>query len=167
VCSYVDNPGVDAARGTETYAHLTLSVDLPRWRGVPFVLRTGKALGRSRRRIEVHFRSRPKTQSAAPAVLCFEMAPNRVSLELPAAGDRFPGAEPVLLETTRPRQALPASARMLLDVFAGNATFLVRDDEVEECWRIVDPVLSAWRAGIPPLHDYPAGSLGPQPGMGG
>jgi glucose-6-phosphate 1-dehydrogenase len=44
VPSYVDEPGVDPSRNTETYASLTVDVDNPRWAGVPFVLRSGKAL---------------------------------------------------------------------------------------------------------------------------
>jgi glucose-6-phosphate 1-dehydrogenase len=44
VPSYVDEPGVEARRNTETYASLTVDVDNPRWVGVPFTLRSGKAL---------------------------------------------------------------------------------------------------------------------------
>ena len=31
----------------------------------------------------------------------------------------------------------------------------------EECWRIVDPVLQAWREGKVPMDEYAAGSDGP------
>ena len=44
VPSYVDEPGVDPGRNTETYASLTVEVDSPRWAGVPFTLCSGKAL---------------------------------------------------------------------------------------------------------------------------
>jgi glucose-6-phosphate 1-dehydrogenase len=37
----------------------------------------------------------------------------------------------------------------------------IRGDTAERCWRIVEPVLAAWRAGTVPLADYPAGSDGP------
>lgn len=50
VPSYVDEPGVDPSRNTETYASLTLQVDNPRWAGVPFTLRSGKASPRTRPR---------------------------------------------------------------------------------------------------------------------
>jgi glucose-6-phosphate 1-dehydrogenase len=54
VPAYVDEHGVDPGRDTETFVELTLHVDTDRWRGVPFVLRTGKALGADRRELCVH-----------------------------------------------------------------------------------------------------------------
>ncbi len=160
---YLQEFGVDPARDTETYACLQLNVDAPRWRGVPFVLRTGKAVGRPRRRIALHFRAAPgHVLSSAPTVLCLEMAPDRVTLELPLTGPSgLPEVARDLLEVTRPRQRMPASARLLRDVLAGDPTLAVRDDEAEQCWRIIDAVLATWRTGAPALQDYAAGSAGP------
>ncbi|WP_407719877.1 hypothetical protein [Rhodococcus opacus] len=56
VPSYVDEPGVDPSRNTETYAALTLEVDNARWSGVPFTLRSGKALPADSAEIAIHFR---------------------------------------------------------------------------------------------------------------
>ena len=58
--SYVDEPGVDPSRDTETYAALTLDVDSPRWDGVPFTLRSGKALEVDSAEIAIHFRPLPR-----------------------------------------------------------------------------------------------------------
>jgi glucose-6-phosphate 1-dehydrogenase len=44
---------------------------------------------------------------------------------------------------------------------AGDSSLSVRDDEAEESWRIMDPILAAWASGTPPLQEYPAGSDGP------
>ena len=161
---YLEEPGVDATRGTETWVGLVLHVDAPRWRGVPFVLRTGKSLAAGRRRIDVHLRARPGGfLSAGPARLRMEMAPDRVTLDVHAAGAvGLPSVAPVRLEVARPPQSRPASARLLLDVLAGDPTLVVRDDEVEESWRIVDSVLAGWRAGAAPLQDYAAGSRRPR-----
>jgi len=161
---YLEEPGVDRGRSTETHASLVLAVDDPRWHGVPFELRTGKALGAARREIAVHFRSRSGAFLAGgPAVLRLQMSPDRVSLDLQGAGaSGLPSVAPLRLEVARPRQSSPASARMLQAVLAGDPTFAVRDDEVEQSWRIVDSVLAGWRTGIPPLEDYPAGSAGPE-----
>ncbi len=161
---YLQEIGVDPSRDTETYACVQLNVDTPRWRGVPFLLRTGKALGQPRRRIALHFRAqRLGLLPGAPAVLCLNMAPDRVTLELRVTGPGgLPGVEPVQLEVMRPRQLMPASAQLLRDVLAGNPTLTVRDDEAEECWRIIDSVLGGWRTGVPNLQDYPAGSVGPK-----
>ena len=60
VPSYVDEPGVDPSRNTETYASLTVEVDNPRWAGVPFTLRSGKALAADSAEIAIHFRPLPR-----------------------------------------------------------------------------------------------------------
>jgi glucose-6-phosphate 1-dehydrogenase len=163
VRGYVQEPGVNPSRETETYACLRLTVDSPRWRDVPFVLRTGKALGWQRRRVALHFRA--PTRSAlpgAPAVLCFDMAPDSMTLSLQGTGPTgLPQVEPVELTVTRAGQHLRASARMLRDVLTGNSTLAVRDDEIDESWRIVDSILATWRLGVPMLQTYPAGSTGP------
>ncbi|MDP9436345.1 MAG: glucose-6-phosphate dehydrogenase, partial [Actinomycetota bacterium] len=160
---YLDEDGVDPGRGTETWACARLEVDDPRWAGVPFVLRAGKALGRARKHVEVRLRPVAGALLAAgPSLLRFEMAPDRVALSLPVAGpDGLPAVEPAQLEVARPRQPLPASARMVLDVLRGDPTFTVRDDEAEQCWRITDAVRAGWRNGDVPLQDYAAGSDGP------
>ena len=59
VPSYVDEPGVDPRRDTETYASLTLQVNSPRWAGTPFTLRSGKALAQDAAEIAIHFRPMP------------------------------------------------------------------------------------------------------------
>ena len=159
---YLETDGVDAARYTETHVEVRLTVDVPRWRGVPFVLRTGKALGTARRQVDVHFRASRPELSSAGSVLSLSMAPDRVALDLLAAGPAgLPAVVPLRLSADRPRQPLPASARLLRDVLRGDPTFAVRDDETEQSWRIVDAVLAGWRTGAPELQDYPAGSAGP------
>ena len=44
VPSYAEQEGVDPARRTETFAEVIVEVNAWRWAGVPFRLRTGKAL---------------------------------------------------------------------------------------------------------------------------
>jgi glucose-6-phosphate 1-dehydrogenase len=60
VPSYVDEPGVDPTRNTETYAALTLEVNSPRWAGVPFTLRSGKAMPSDSAEIAIHFKPLPR-----------------------------------------------------------------------------------------------------------
>jgi glucose-6-phosphate 1-dehydrogenase len=55
-------------------------------------------------------------------------------------------------------QDLSAYARLLLDVFEGNAVLSIRGDEAEESWRIVEPILAGWSTNAAPLLDYPAGA---------
>ena len=77
VPSYVDEPGVDPSRNTETYASLTLDVDNPRWDGVPFTLRSGKALPADSAEIAIHFRPLPPLPARPVAGRRAERAPNR------------------------------------------------------------------------------------------
>src|SRR5690606_993060 len=72
--AYADEAGVDPSRHTETLAEVTFEIDTPRWRGVPFTLRSGKALAAHLREIIVRFRPVPNlpagfTGSIRPSVL--------------------------------------------------------------------------------------------------
>ncbi len=167
VPDYTAEPGVDAARETETYAAMTCWIDNWRWAGVPFRLRSGKALGADRSHVAVRFRDVPhlvfgQHEEPAPNVLRLMIDPDRIdlSMNLNGAGDPF-DLEPACLATDLAPQELPAYSRLLLDVLDGDATLSIRGDEAEEAWRIMDPVLAAWSAGAAPLREYPAGSLGP------
>ena len=51
---------------------------------------------------------------------------------------------------------------LLLDAFKGDSTLFIRDDEVEEMWRIMDPIVTAWKNGAVKLKTYLAGSSGPR-----
>jgi glucose-6-phosphate 1-dehydrogenase len=56
---------------------------------------------------------------------------------------------------------LPAYGEVLAGVLDGDPLLSVRGDTAEQCWRIVDPVLQAWREGKSAMDSYPAGSTGP------
>ncbi len=51
-----------------------------------------------------------------------------------------------------------AYERLLLDAMVGDPTLFIRSDEVDAAWRIVQPLLDAWRATPPP---WPGTLLGP------
>ncbi|SFO47129.1 glucose-6-phosphate 1-dehydrogenase [Geodermatophilus obscurus] len=163
---YVDEDGVDPARGTETYAELTLTVENWRWAGVPFRLRTGKALGAGRQEIVVRFRPVPHLPflgaAPEPDVLRLSLSPDAIALEvnLNGAGDPFDLERQVLTARMAPHD-LPAYGLLLRELLEGDTTLSISDVEAEESWRIVEPVLAAWAAGEVPLQEYPAGSAGP------
>ncbi len=167
VPNYVDEPGVRAERQTETFAQVRLFIDNWRWIGVPFVLRSGKALGTDRHEIAVHFRSMPflPFQATAPSanLLRLRFSPDRIELaiNINGAGEPFDLERTRLTAELRP-QTLPEYSRLLLDVFAGDATLSSRGDEAVESWRIVEPILAGWSQNIVPLLDYAAGSNGPR-----
>jgi len=56
---------------------------------------------------------------------------------------------------------LLAYAEVLQGILDGDPTLSVRGDTAVQCWRIVQPVLDAWRSGAVPLDEYPAGTPGP------
>ena len=163
--AYADEDGVDPARGTETFAEVTLTVENWRWAGVPFRLRTGKALAAERREIAVHFRPvphHPFDDRGTPDVLRFSLEPDRITMELNlnGAGDPF-DLERETLAATFPRQHLPPYSLLLREIMQRDPTLSIRDDEAEESWRIVEPILKAWADDEVPLSEYPAGSAGP------
>ncbi|HWI03486.1 MAG TPA: hypothetical protein VNT52_06595, partial [Acidimicrobiales bacterium] len=167
---YVGEPGVDPASRTETFAEVTLFVDNDRWSGVPFRLRTGKALAADRREITISFLPVGEAlfgQEGEPPVnrLSFLMCPDRMVLDLAlnGAGDPF-CLEEAALELTLAPQDLSAHARLLVEAIEGDPSLSIRGDEAEECWRIVEPVLAHWDQDGPPLLDYAAGSVGPRAG---
>ena len=167
VDAYAAAPGVDPDRQVETYAEVTLFVDTWRWSGVPFRLRTGKALSASRREIVVRFREVPlRVFDGAPPTrneLRLQLDPDRMSLHLNVNGIGDPFAlEKVVLDTELARQDPTPYGQLLLAVIDGDTRLSARAAEAEEGWRIVEPILDAWAAGVAPLEEYPAGSDGPR-----
>ncbi|MDG4828316.1 glucose-6-phosphate dehydrogenase [Solwaraspora sp. WMMD1047] len=165
VAGYAEAPGVDPARQTETYAEITLFLDNWRWSGVPFRLRTGKALARDRREIIIRFADVPHPVFADRGEcneLRLQLDPDRMSLKLNVngIGDPF-DLDPVELDAELATQAPSPYGQLLLAIIEGDTRLSAQAEEAEESWRIVEPVLAAWRDGAVPLLDYPAGSAGP------
>lgn len=169
VVGYVDEPGVKQSRGTETYAEVELTIDNWRWSGVPFRLRTGKALARDRREIVVRFRGVPHVafpvSDPASNDLRLTLDPDTIRLGMNINGPSDPfDIERIDLEAQLAKQEIPAYGRLLLGVLTGDLTFSIRDDEAEEAWRVIEPIRRAWASDAIPLLEYPAGSDGPSRG---
>jgi glucose-6-phosphate 1-dehydrogenase len=167
--SYVDEPDVDPEGNIETLAQLILQVDTPRWQGVPFVLRSGKAIGSPRAEAAVHFRpSSPPSglrgaQPGEGTVLRVSLINGDVNLDLFVNGaDDATMLDRVTLEAHPGEAKLDAYAQVLAGVVQNDQLLSVRGDIAEQCWRIVTPVLNAWQAGETPLEEYTAGSNGPE-----
>jgi glucose-6-phosphate 1-dehydrogenase len=166
VPSYVDEEGVDPAHRTETFAQIDLELDNWRWPGTIFRLRTGKALGRDRKEVTVHFRPVPHMPlgvhgEPADNVLRLGLEPEQLTLELTGIGARVGVLAPLTLSAQIEAPELPAYAGLLRQVLAGDAALSIRGDEAEESWRVVTPVLDAWAKDLVPLEEYAAGSEGP------
>ncbi|MGB7449207.1 MAG: glucose-6-phosphate dehydrogenase [Ornithinimicrobium sp.] len=168
VPDYVDEDGVERQRKTETLAEVTLAIKNARWAGVPFRLRSGKALGHQAKRIVVTFRNPPHVpiglvDTPEPDQLVLDLKPGAVSLWLSmnAEGDPFDLEQKQLrAEMGKPRM-LPYG-EVLAGIFDDDALLSIRGDVAEQCWRVMAPVLNAWRDDLVALDTYPAGSAGPQ-----
>lgn len=166
--SYSDEDGVDAARQTETLAEVVFEIANDRWAGVPFVLRSGKALPKKWSEIVVTFkpvRHVPPGLDGVPADggrLTFSLGPDEMSLRLHVTGGEDPFAlreENLLADLGEGQQR--SYEEVLEELLDGDVALSVRADEAEECWRIIQPVRDAWASDAVPLEKYAAGSKGP------
>jgi glucose-6-phosphate 1-dehydrogenase len=167
VPSYVDEPGVDPSRNTETYASLTVDVDNPRWAGVPFTLRSGKALKADSAEIAIHFRPLPQYllgqwPGVVPNALRIGLTEPYVRLTTTLNGpERTAERRELEARSTAPR--FTAYAHLIQEMLKGDPMLFIASDESEEAWRIIDPVMNAWSVGDVPLQEYPAGGAPPGP----
>jgi len=167
VPDYVKEEGVDAGRGTETLAEIQVDIDNWRWQGVPFILRSGKALGDKRKEAVVTFLPVPHlprgfTGVDSPNQLRIGFGPDTLEFDVDVNG---PGnifsLGRVTLEAELSASDLLPYGEVLEGVLTGDPLLSVRSDTAEDCWRIVEPVLKAWAADEVPLEEYDAGSAGP------
>lgn len=162
VPAYSEEEGVDASRDTETFAEVILHIDDERWDGIPFLLRTGKAMAKDRQEMRVHFKE-PRSklfEGGEPNVLTLPFDGTGLGLPVNVAKDNG-GIAAARLAAELGGQELPPYAMLLLRALRGDPTFFARGDEAEESWRVVEPIMAAWGENRPPLREYPAGSQGP------
>ena len=165
----------DVAKGskTETYVALKLMVDSWRWAGVPFYLRTGKALAARDTEIVIQFKPialamfrNADVSKIPPNKLIIQIQPNE-GLDLHFNAKK-PGPVVDTAEVCmdfRYADAFDLGHRtgyetLLYDVLIGDQSLFQRADQVERGWEIVQPVLKAWAKNGAP-EDYKAGSEGP------
>ncbi|MGI5149407.1 glucose-6-phosphate dehydrogenase [Plantactinospora sp. CA-294935] len=174
MAGYRDEPGVDPLSRTETYAAMRLNVDNWRWAGVPFYVRTGKRLPARVTEVALQFQRPPHlpiptdqlTELDADALI-LRIQPNEgISLRF---GAKVPGhsfrvrtaSMDFSYDRTFREESPEAYERLLLDALLGDPTLFIRTDEVEQCWRIVDPIIEHWAKDRSPIPTYEAASWGP------
>ena len=173
---YLNENGVPAESRTATYVALRLAVDNWRWQGVPFYLRSGKALGDKRTEVLIQFRRPPHllfpqgdSGDISSNTLSICLQPDEgVHLEFQAKTPDSPlELRPVDLEfhyedSFGGRDIPDAYERLLLDALNGDASLFIRSDEIEQAWAIMDPVIDGLgRSEAPAPATYPPGSEGP------
>jgi len=160
---------------TATFAAVKLHVNNWRWQGVPFYLRSGKAMSCRTTQIVIQFRNPPHMVFNSTARHCdanrlvIQIQPDEgiqlhFQTKVPDAGMRLRQGELDFSFRDEYPQAMPeAYERLLLDVFQGDASLFARADEVELAWGIIDPIIDAWRkTKEPELAFYEPSLWGPQ-----
>jgi glucose-6-phosphate 1-dehydrogenase len=163
---------------TETFAAIKFLIDNWRWQGVPFYVRTGKRLPRHTTEIAIQFKRPPYLLFKDTDVPSGRVPPNNLVIRVqPEEGiamnieAKIPGPairlQPVAMNFSygSALEELPFTAyeTLLLDCMVGDQTLFNRDDQVEEAWRVVSPILEAWRnAPQKGLTVYESGTWGPE-----
>ena len=159
----------------ETYAALKLTIDNWRWAGVPFYLRTGKALGIKRTEVAIKFKDVPFAMFRNTTVDRLSQNYLVISIE-PTEGitlqfnTKVPGPT-IAIDRVAMKfhykdyfKAEPSTGyeTLIYDCMIGDNILFQRADSVEAGWQAVQPFLDAWKkAGADGLEMYKAGSEGP------
>jgi glucose-6-phosphate 1-dehydrogenase len=173
---YEQADGVADDSTTATYGAVKLEIDNWRWQGVPFYLRSGKALAEKATEILIQFRAPPMRMFPRRAGEGVESNYLAICIQ-PDEGMhlRFEAKVPDTTDELRPVDmefhyaddfgGIPipgAYERLLADAIQGDASLFARSDEIELAWAIIDPIVEAWAAGAgPALETYEPGSEGP------
>jgi glucose-6-phosphate 1-dehydrogenase len=160
---------------TETFVALKLIIDNWRWAGVPFYLRTGKALGSKRTEVAIKFKQAPFAMFRCTPVDRLSQNYLVISIE-PTEGitlqfnSKVPGPA-ITIDGVEMKfhykdyfKAEPSTGyeTLIYDCMIGDNILFQRADSVEAGWQAVQPFIDAWRkAGAKGLEFYKAGSDGP------
>ncbi len=170
VTGYTQEESVSPDSVTETYLAMRLKLDTPRWKDVPFYLRTGKRLATRKTEVVVTFKQ-PHTWPQEPSLantLVLRLQPEEgitlfVNAKIPGQTQEL---QSVALDfgyknafVLKPNTGYES---LLYDVFMGDQTLYNRADIIEAGWEKVQPILDAVAQNKLKLHTYDAGSEGPQ-----
>lgn len=172
---YREADGIDPDSETATYAAMRLFVDNWRWSGVPFYLRSGKAVNRKASEIVIVFQRpphllfyMPEEMTPIPNILSICIQPNEgmhISFKVkePGTDQQLQTVEMVFHYCDWFEGPLPdAYERLLIEALQGDSTLFTRSDNIEVAWRLIDPIIQGWHSGSgPELSKYKPGSWGP------
>ena len=159
--------GVRPGSTTETYFKITARLNHPRWRGVPFILESGKRLTESRKEIIVTFKH-PQPCFCPPGMghelknrVVFQLEPNegvfvdlwskKPGLYLGMKGQKFK----FLIRPKQERaQYVEEYEKLILDAIMGDQTLFISSQEVAAMWRVIDPISAVWKKNTVSLDGY-------------
>ncbi|MGH2902905.1 MAG: glucose-6-phosphate dehydrogenase [Solirubrobacteraceae bacterium] len=161
--------GVQPRSDTETYVALRLAIDNWRWSGVPFFVRTGKRLPVTQTELRLVFDAAPRlpfiasgSRGPAPSQIVLRIDPHtgvRIVLDAKRADRRNASEVELDVEFSREGGEGATPYEVLLHAaLVGDASHFTRQDSVEQCWRVVQPLLDS----PPRVIRYPQGSWGPK-----
>jgi glucose-6-phosphate 1-dehydrogenase len=162
---YRQVPGVAPDSRVETFAALHLSIDSPRWQGVPFYIRAGKCLPATSTEVLVVLKrpAHPFLGEVEPGqsnYFRFRLSPDvmlAIGARAKMAGEAMVGEHVELVARHYQGDEMAPYERLLGDALRGDAMLFSREDAVEAAWRVVDPVLGS----ATPLYEYDPGTWGP------
>jgi glucose-6-phosphate 1-dehydrogenase len=171
---YRSEPGVAPDSDTETMVAVRAEVDNWRWHGVPFFLRSGKAMGVSRQLITLGFQPPPMRMFPAHRKDTPYGRQNEIVIDFADPGaikiyflTKVPGAKMSLgnaemafhyKDSFAERNALEGYEHLILMAMVGDPSLFTRSDGIERLWEISTPLLD----NPPPVEPYPIGSYGPE-----
>jgi glucose-6-phosphate 1-dehydrogenase len=178
---YCTTPGVAQDSNSPTFAALKLYIDNWRWQGIPFYLRSGKAMARKSSTVTIEFEAPPHPMfrlagegSLTPNILSICIQPDegihlKFETKIPDSANSTRSVDMEFhYRSSFGDEPLPdAYERLLIDALLGDASLFIRSDEIEHAWRLIDPILDGWAAGEPEdLESYAPGSWGPDGSTG-
>lgn len=157
---------------TETYAFIPCEIDLPRWKGVPFILETGKKLNEKKAEIEIYFKPHssaysPNNKRVKQNKLIIKINPTEgIYLEMNA---KKPGLDfdidQVNMEYCHSCHSLSRSSdayeKLITDIINGDSTRFARWDEIESAWSFIDQIIECCSLNKNMLETYKVSSKGP------
>lgn len=175
---YRDTDRVASDSTTPTYAAMKLFVNSWRWQGVPFYLRSGKAMCSKCSEIVVRFQAPPgnlfnlsESQGYVPNSIAICIQPRegthfKYQVKVPDGGTMSRSVDMSFnYRDAFPDNPIPDSyERLLLDAIGGDVALFARSDGIASSWRILDSLLQSWEsddADAQPLAFYKPGSWGP------
>jgi glucose-6-phosphate 1-dehydrogenase len=160
--------GIESSN-TETYAAVKLFIDNPRWKGVPFYVRTAKRMHEGNTAISIRFKKAPMelAEGQHQNWLVINIQPREcVKIEFES---KIPGLDIAtrtlsmdVAQRQKEDETIDSYETLMLNLMEGDPSQYLHINEVEAQWKLVDPIVKAWSADNSPLHQYAAGSRDPK-----
>ncbi|MDO9050287.1 MAG: glucose-6-phosphate dehydrogenase [Methylotenera sp.] len=160
--------GIESSN-TETYAAVKLFIDNPRWKGVPFYVRTAKRMHEGNTAISIRFKKAPieLVEGQHQNWLVINIQPREcVKMEIES---KIPGLDIAtrtlsmdLAQRQKEDETIDSYETLMLNLMEGDPSQYLHISEVEAQWKLVDPIVKVWSEDNTTLHQYAAGSRDPK-----